>query len=197
MNSVDLSIFLKEYWIDCSDWWKNGSKSVDELAKEIEQGDSILIEIGWKIIRRTKVATADILYSDQNGKIWKLKEEKQVMKDGSIRVRSQERSMSEKVRSWIGSKREKILAWILRWVREEINVTLSLRDISYVWKRRERQNGRSYPWLETIYKLFDFKVLLSEKDYRSEGYTEKGENWITTYFTWQEVTPSSPQSSEE
>jgi hypothetical protein len=36
---------------------------------------------------------------DQNGKIWKLKEEKQVMKDGSTRVRAQERSMSEKVRS--------------------------------------------------------------------------------------------------
>jgi hypothetical protein len=48
-----------------------------------------------------------------------------------------------------------------------------------------------------MYRLFDFKILLSEKHYKSEGYTEKGENWITTYFAWQEVIPSSPLSSAE
>ena len=181
-NLSELEKILSTSGIDTSHFGRGGAKSLESLLKEIVLGETTLFQTAsGKLLRIVEIATADIFYRDKDGITWKLKEEKQVFKDGRIRIRVRERSISEKI-----LPKESTIEAIKRGIYEELGISSPSLNIQEEGSETHSFISWSYPGLQSIYLNYYFLIELDEEHFRPEGYIEKQEE-KTNYFIWEQL----------
>ena len=171
---------LQNNGIDLSKWGQKGTKTVEQLFEEIEEGETEMTkDVDGKLLRKVLGVGADIFFTDGD-QTYKLKEEKQVFDDGSVRVRDFARGVSEKMK--FGEYSHDAMA---RGIQEELGImsNIYLEEIETIV---ETKDSPSYPGLMSHYIVDIFKVNLVPRQYKPEGYIEKRDG-ITTYFIWTKV----------
>jgi hypothetical protein len=177
----ELKNILKRGGIDFSQWGKGETKTLNHLQREIENGECTLI-IGkqGEVLREVVIARANIFYISKEGKKYRLKEEKQVFKDGRERRRNLKYSLNEKVKFG-----ENIKEAMIRGIKEELGIEgdLSLKETGI---EEETEDSPSYPGLKSHYIYHNFEVSLNDQQFNPNGYIEDQED-KTTYFIWEEI----------
>lgn len=173
---------LENYGIDISQWGTGQTKTIEHLLKEIEEGETILV-IGkeGKLLRKVIAGGADIYYVDSNKKRYRLKEEKQVFKDGRERQRDYlDQSVSEKMKPSENPKEA-----MIRGIKEELGIE---GEIVLTKTDAEEQIlvSPSYPGLQSQYVRHKFEAILNDAQFKPEGYIEEQAD-KTTYFIWEEI----------
>jgi 8-oxo-dGTP pyrophosphatase MutT (NUDIX family) len=170
---------LERSGISTAEWGKGEAKTLANLVKELQEGDSSLVEENGKLVRTVIVGGADVFYETPEGSL-RLKEEKQVFQDGRERRRDLGSAVSEKIRP-----DEAPAEAMLRGLREELGIT------GEVTMRYEGESGKtitspSYPGLTSRYVNHKFTAVLSADQFKPKGYIEVQDD-KTTYFVWQPV----------
>ncbi len=178
-SEIVLSL-LKKYNISLDKWGQGSAKTVDHLDREVEGGESVLEERDGKLVRVVRVSWLNVFYVDRNGDRYKLIEKKQVFRDGRERVRSTEYSIAEKI-----SKDEEAKNAARRCLREELGIA-NPRGINYSNTLKHIEESHSYPGVLSEYQDYIFDYIVSEGDYRPEGYVERQED-KDTYFEWVKI----------
>lgn len=179
---ADLVSLLESHGIDLTQWDKGNAKTLSYLLNEIKHGESTLIlDEKYGLIRQVEVVALDIQYIDKkSGKAYLLIENRQVFSDGRVRRRYKINSVAEKMKP--GECPEEAAR---RGIKEELgiddNIGLFPPKHSEYYRVSE-----SYPDLLTRYSYNLFKAILSEKQYKKEGYIEDRSD-CKTYFVWREI----------
>lgn len=162
-------------------WGLGGAKSVDQLLKEIHEGEAnLVIGADGKLIREIIVGCADVYFNSDAGSRYYLEEVSQVFKDGRSRTRNLLHSMAEKMRS-----DEDPVEVMIRGVKEELGIAGDL-NLEIGQTREELRASPSYPGLLTRYTMHSFIITLTNQQYNPEGYVETKPE-MTTYFKWKQV----------
>lgn len=174
----ELERILQAAGIDTTLWGKGKAKSIAQLQAEIDSGETILVVENGQLMRRVVIGGANIYHLSSDGKTYRLKEERQVFRNGSIRQRNLGQAVSEKMHH----DEEPLLAMI-RGIREELGL-----DGEFLIKATGIDepfvDSPSYPGLPTRYMRHQFEVWLTEQQFNPDGYQEKQED-KTTYFVWE------------
>jgi hypothetical protein len=181
LDTTELKKQLEDSGIDISKWGKGEVKTIEHLQGEIDMGESVLEkdETG-NLIRRVSVVGADIYYVSPKGKKYRLKEDKQIFQDGRERRRDYGHAVSEKMKSGEDPK-----VAIIRGIREELGIDGEI-ETQRTWEDEKVLLSPSYPGLLSNYHRYEFKVMLSEDQFKRDGYIERQEK-MDTYFIWEEV----------
>jgi hypothetical protein len=114
-------------------------------------------------------------------KIYKLIEDKQIFKDGRIRRRKKDSSVSEKMK--IG---ENPIQSLIRGIDEELGVSLNESQLSREEDLKEEEFSQSFPGLMTRYKGHNFTCFFNDSQYNPKGYIENQKD-KSTYFVWEDI----------
>lgn len=167
--------------INTSSWGTGQAKTLAHLQNEIENGEAILItgEIG-ELLRKVVVVAADIYYQLSDGQIYRLKEDRQVFKDGRERRRGFGHAVSEKIKT-----DEDPRTAMIRGIKEELGIS---GEIFLTETGTEEQviASPSYPGLKSHYIHHKFEATLTEEQFKPDGYKEVQAD-KTTFFVWEEV----------
>jgi hypothetical protein len=174
----DLVNFLIANDIPVDQWGKGSAKTVRHLYNEILEKESVLSYIDGKLIRSIEFVSAQIFY-DSPGGVLKLVEEKQIFKDGRVRSRYLESSVSEKMKADEGPRNS-----IIRGIEEELKISIAMDQIEANGNIDETEESNSYPGLLTRYNGYKYKIELISHQYRPEGYIEHQRD-KSTYFKWE------------
>lgn len=174
----DLRDFLISNGIPVEEWGKGAAKTVAHLYKEILDKETVLSYIDGKLNRSIEFVSAQIFYDSPSG-VLKLIEEKQVFKDGRVRSRHLESSVSEKMKS--GEDPEES---VIRGIEEELKIAISRDQLKKSGIIDEVEESNSYPGLLTRYNGYKYKIELRTHQYRPEGYIEHQRD-KSTYFKWE------------
>jgi hypothetical protein len=181
MSIDELKKFLSKYDIPLSEWRKGEAKTLNHLAKEIQEDECSLVEADGFVHRMVSNGVAAHIFYEHEGVRFKLVEEKQVFKDGRERVRGDIRtSIGEKMKS-DESKDEAII----RAFQEELGIDPDFE----IKETRPIVKGPvpsvSYPGIWSTYRFWIYMVNLPERHFKSDGYIEEQED-KTSYFVWKE-----------
>ena len=158
---------------------KNGLKSIEDLLKEIENGETVLIENTIKgddgttklsCVRRVSVVVVEITSKSKPNK--KLIEYEQTLPSGATRRR--ERFLSEKIMS---GKGETPLEAAKRGIREELgnaldaNAVVSIDETSLRLKEEDCSSSQSYRDLPTRYRFYEVKAEIEGLPVDSDAFT--------------------------
>lgn len=166
--------------IEIDRWGTGKAKTIKHLIKEINDNECILQEDeNSMLVRYLRVATAKI-YFEINETKYILKEEKQVFKDGRIRKRTNDSSLSEKINPDENPKDA-----IIRGIKEELGIQNEVIITTYETTSEEMYSD-SFPTLLSKYEIYNFNVHLTEEQFNIDGYIEEQED-KTTYFIWDKV----------
>jgi hypothetical protein len=174
----DLVNFLTANDIPVEQWGKGAAKTVRHLYNEILEKESVLSYIDGKLTRSIEFVSAQIFY-DSPGGVLKLVEEKQIFKDGRVRSRYLESSVSEKMKAGEGPRNS-----IIRGIEEELKISIAMDQIESNGNIDETEESNSYPGLLTRYNGYKYKIELRSHQYRPEGYIEHQRD-KSTYFKWE------------
>jgi hypothetical protein len=169
---------LKDYQIPLEQWGTGKAKTVRHLAKEILEGETVLVDKDGEVIRRVELVHVDVRHTTDNGEI-QLVEDRQVFTDGRERRRGLT-GISEKMKPG-----EDPLASAKRALAEEIGVTGN-GEIIKLGVEEETQTSPSYPGLTTEYLRHEMLTQLPESAFNSDGYVEVQAD-KSTYFVWQVI----------
>lgn len=176
-----LKNLLENKGIDTSQWGKGEAKTIEHLQREIEEQESILlIDDSGELIRRVMIVGADIYHTFQDGKTYRLKEDRQVFNDGRERRRDYGHAVSEKMK--IDEIPE---AAMIRGIREELGIGGNI-ELTKTLADEKNIFSPSYPGLNSLYIRYEFEVLLSDEQFNIEGYVEEQDD-KKTYFIWEEI----------
>lgn len=177
INTIeDLTKVLRENNIPIDTWGKGNAKTIKALLNEIVKKDCF-IEGGTRYI---EFAGIQIFYKTSDGKILKLKEDRQEFKDGRTRRRIMTASVGEKM--LIGED-ERLAA--VRGIKEELGVDIDASQLSNETPIDYKDQSQSYPGLDTKYKGYGFDCYFNDEQFNPEGYVENQED-KDTYFVWVE-----------
>lgn len=180
MTLESLTTKLKSNGIDLSKWGNGEAKTVEDLFKEIEEGETELTtDVRGRLLRKILGVAAQIYYNDGQ-KTFLLKETKQVFADGRERVRKFARSVSGKAKFG-----ETARDAIIREISEELKIANNY-PMEELETSVDTNDSQSFPGLQSMYMMDIFKVNLTRNQYKPEGYIEENDG-ITTYFNWEEV----------
>ena len=158
---------------------KIGLKSIEDLLKEIENGETMLIENNIKgddgtaklsCVRRVSVVVVEITSKSKPNK--KLIEYEQTLPSGATRRR--ERFLSEKIMS---GKGETPLEAAKRGIREELgnaldaNAVVSIDETSLRSKEEDWSSSQSYRDLPTRYRFYEVKAEIEGLPVDSDAFT--------------------------
>ncbi len=191
-NAEELRDTLVAAGLPVERWGIGPTKTYEDLYDELVIGESEMVspeseteldEYG-EIIRTTNVLGVDV-FAIVDGKLFLLREDKQVFKDGrGERKRSLETSIGEKIK-----KDEDRDAAVLRAVQEELGISdvESVADDGCVelWKRTP-----TYPGLPSKLMIYRYVVMINPQSFKPEGYIED-QSSKQTFFVWNQVSPSS------
>jgi hypothetical protein len=156
------------------------AKTVADLLKEINRGEStITVEMG-RLIRTVHTVGPNIYYAHPDGRWQNLVEARRVHADGHIERRTVDTSLGEKITS--GESTEHA---VTRAIKEELGIDFSFTEENHTIKPMRTSEGpsASYPGLTSRYCIVWVKIIFDASHYRPEGYTEV-KNGRTTYFEW-------------
>ena len=68
---------VEEAGIDTSSWGVGAAKTLEYLHREIQDGETVLVTEGGKLLRKLVVGAADVRYRDQDGRVFRLREDRQ------------------------------------------------------------------------------------------------------------------------
>lgn len=137
---------LGDAGINTSSWGSDQAKTLVHLQAEIESGETILItKESGELLRRVVVGSADVYYQSPDGKKFRLKEDRQVFKDGRERRRGMEQAVSEKMRL-----NENPRDAMIRGIQEELDISGEIA-LSKIDTDIKRATSPSYPGLESEY----------------------------------------------
>jgi hypothetical protein len=158
---------------------KIGLKSIEDLLKEIENGETVLIEntiegdggtAKLSCVRRVSVVVVEITSKAKPNK--KLIEYEQTLPSGATRRR--ERFLSEKIMS---GKGETPLEAAKRGIREELgnaldaNAVVSIDETSLRSKEEDCSSSQSYRDLPTRYRFYEVKAEIEGLPVDSDAFT--------------------------
>ncbi len=173
MKREELINLLQTNGIDPSRFGIGTTKSLDDLVKEIETGET---KISQRVVREVSVVTINV-FADVDGVRYRLVEVRQEFKDGRERTRTQlSTSIQEKKHPGETSKEA-----IDRGLKEEIGVA-RFTHLSGVLTFVEVLESPSFPGVLTIYRLERVDVLLDPSEYKPT-YKET-EADLTSFFEW-------------
>lgn len=170
---------LEAFGIDTTIWGTGGYKTIDHLVKEIEDQEVILgLNEDGELIRISEVVAAMVLCVHDD-KMYRLKEERQVFKDGRERIRpSAGHSVFEKMK--LGENPDEA---ILRGITEELNIAGEI-ILNYIKKIENMADSKSYPGIQTKSTTHFFEAMLEASQFNPEGYIEEQLD-KSTYFVWE------------
>lgn len=174
-----LNAYLISHQVPTSEWGKGESKKLEHLLKELNKGECKLIESeDGSLVRVVRGVGINIFYKSGEGKLLKLKEDRQVFSDGRTRRRVLSTSVGEKLQP--GETPEQAAT---RTLEEELQIFgYSFSDYETVDK--DLVISTSFPGLYTRNTIHVFDRFLEDKDFREEGYIEIQED-KTSYFLWE------------
>ncbi len=178
---TELKNLLSSSGIDPNLYGSGTAKTVSDLAKEIIDGESEIINVGGKLERRIGAVAISLLFINDDGDLLKLFENKQVFRDGRVRNREPlyGTSIVEKIHAGEDKK-----AAMARGVLEEIGVDIGNVIVDEPELRSRLRDSESYPGLQTNQETYVFPdVVINEGDFKPEGYVEVQDN-KSTYFVW-------------
>ena len=169
-----LENYLLKFNIPIDKWGLGSAKTINHLLKEISKGETkFLIENG-NLIREVSALSIVVTYKNL-----KLKEEYQEFNDGRTRKRKMEASVAEKI-----DKSDKNLNdAVKRGIKEELNITIGIDQISELKSVSKFRESTSYPGLMSRVTLHRFHVDLKNDQFNPEGYVEIQDD-KKTYFIW-------------
>lgn len=174
----ELKDLLRKHNVPFQKWGQPGKKDLAELLKEINDGDSRLMEVDGRLFRRVECATLDVFHIAKGGQKLRLKETHQIVHD-RYRKRVRNWSIYEKKRP-----DEDPLLCARRALAEELGITDQLRLHGIPIKYDECES-RSFSGLHCTYAFHPFNVYLPKSWYRPEGYVDTSEAPREyTYFKW-------------
>lgn len=178
-------------------WGDGPTKTYEDLWKEIADGESELAHPStqdelnqWgEVIRVTNVLGIDVYHQDENGRLFRLREEKQLFKDGrGERRRELMTSLGEKIKA----DEDKASA-VIRAVQEELGIS-SVQGVEQGEQTEIWKSTPTYPELSSKLNIYKYSVLINPMDFRREGYVEDQDS-KQTFFVWDEVLADSPSSN--
>jgi hypothetical protein len=172
----ELKARLSKYGIDISRFGQGSAKSLEHLFREIESGETQLVEENGRLIRRVSVLAVDVFH-EVDGDRLRLKEDRQVFADGRVRRRSMPTSIGEKLRI-----EEDPLEAIARALKEELGIS-KFDVLTPVRTTTTMEESPSYPGILSKYSSHELGIVIDPTEYREEGYTEIQTD-KTTYFIW-------------
>ena len=184
-NPEHLKSALMDAGLPIDKWGEGPTKTYLDLWNEIAEGESEMIcpqtfetrsEYG-EIIRQTNVLGIDV-YAESDGKVYRLKEEKQVFNNGrGERKRELLTSLAEKIK--LDENHEQA---VLRAVEEELGVlnldSLYKTDDVELWKTTP-----TYPELPSKLMIYCYAVIIADSDFDPSGYVEN-QPTKQVFFTW-------------
>ena len=174
----ELTKKLQGYGISLEQWGTGKAKTVGHLAKEVLEGETVLVDINGEIVRRVELVHIDVRYT-AGGTELQLVEDRQEFKDGRERRRGLT-GISEKMKPG-----EDPLASAKRALHEELGVN-NCGEIDSLGTKEETQTSPSYPGLTTEYLRHEMRTNLPDSAYRADGYVEEQQDKCT-FFVWREV----------
>jgi hypothetical protein len=177
MSLSDLKSILNKYSIPIDNWGKGQSKGIENLLDEVNNKDCILKEENGTIVRYINFVGVNVFFNEDGQKL-KLVEDRQVFKDGRVRRRTMQSSVSEKMK--IG---EDPLESAIRGVGEELNIVISKSQLAKLKEISYTEDSHSYPGIITKYNGYRYKLLLDKSQYVSTGYVEVQSD-KSTFFMW-------------
>jgi len=175
----ELTNKLKEYKIPVDYWGTGNAKTIEHLLDELKNDECSILDEGGYLVRYIEFVGIKVLYKDKEGNVFRLREDRQVFKDGRERRRpDMTASVAEKMKFG-----EDPLRSAIRGIEEELDIKVTtdqlrkLRDLSY------DGGSQSYPGLKTKYKGHQFTCFLNDKQYKPNGYIEVQKD-KSTYFVW-------------
>lgn len=173
---------LGQHHIPIDRWGVGEAKSLSLFLKELEIGDSKLLEESGDLIRSIEVARVNVFYKSEDGTVLNLYEAGQFFSDGRTRIRSNKFSVGEKV------QHESTREAALRGLRDELGiktpVTLQGGELTAT-----DADCQDYPGLRTRKVFVNYSVWLNEDQYKEEGYTENQDD-KRTEFRWRVYEPA-------
>ena len=154
-NVNELVEKLNQYNISIDNWnTRSGNKTVKQLFKEIQHGDSTLIESSNKLFRSVRVVNVIILSDDEQ---YRLIEKSHLNKNRELVKERGNNVLSEKMET-----DENILDAISRGIREELGEKYS-ENIVFLDKERTNvknmeKSSYSYPGLNALYTFYEKTV---------------------------------------
>jgi hypothetical protein len=179
MTIDQLSNLLLKHNINYQKWSsENGTKTIENLKQEIDEGETRLEIINNQVTRVTKIVSVDVKVK-LGDKLFTLLEDKQIFITGAIRKRGLSK-LSEKIQ---GDEFPELAAH--RCLIEEIGLNCN-KPLTFTGETEEMTISPSYPDLNSIYKVFNYQVILEKDDLEfirfSEYNKQKG---IISLFTLQ------------
>jgi len=165
---------LNDFDINYSKWGYGESRTLDELYKEIEDGETELSELDGELIRTVTVVGIVVTCND-----FKLKEDRQEFIDGRKRHRELNVSCAEKL---IKGETPKEAA--VRCIKEELGIEIHASELIPRISHSDINISSSYPGLKCVYHRNPFNYEMKMEFFKPEGYQEFQEN-KTTYFIWE------------
>lgn len=177
MNEEQLVALLQKHAIDTTRFGTGSAKTLTHLLAEIVCGETLLVEVDGRLVRRVSVLGVDV-FADIDCSRVHLVEDRQVFTDGRERRRKMPTSISEKLHQG-----EDVLAAVTRALGEEIGISKFLLLTPIPHPRTEPEDSPSYPGILSEYTKYEVDVLIASSEYRVEGYQEIQPD-KTTYFVW-------------
>lgn len=177
----ELASKLSEYKIPYENWGTGYAKSLEHLFDEIKGNECSIVDVQGYLVRHIEFVGVRIFYTDESGNKYYLKEDRQVFKDGRVRRRTMQSSVSEKMK--FGEDPE---LSALRGVEEELGIKLKKEQLM---KHRDLDydgGSQSYPGLKSKYKGHVFNCNLKREQFRPNGYVEVQKD-KSTYFVWEKI----------
>ncbi|NCO74186.1 MAG: hypothetical protein GW795_07610 [Cyanobacteria bacterium] len=170
-NTVDeLANLLSIYGVDTSNWTHlQGNKTLEQLFIEIkEEEESSLEIIDHKLVRSLKVSSIIVKFKLGNN-YFQLVEDKQIFFTGIERKRELS-TITEKLKN-----NENSLQAAYRGLEEEIGLKLD-SGLIFNGETRWEKISPSYPNLLSVYQLFNYSIILGEKELKSIRFSEYQES---------------------
>jgi hypothetical protein len=172
---------LKLCSIDITLYGKGKAKTVEDLIQEVFDNEAKLTPNEKnELIREISIITAKIIHKRPDGKVLRLKEEKQVfLKDGRERDRSEilrDNAISEKL--FTGEAPEN---GIVRALKEELKVYdgYTISDTSE--PIMSEGMSPSFPDVNTITTRYQYFIEFDETAFKADGYVETRKGRTTTW----------------
>ena len=167
--------------IDITQWSHDrGTKTIEDLYHEIIIGETTLEIIDLKLVRVVKLVSIEIQVK-LGDKSFILVEDKQIFFTGAVRERGL-KNLAEKIRE--GENPDQT---VIRALQEEVSLVIDKKP-NFVDKTEEIKTSPSYPQLDSVYQVWNYKLNLDQDDLElikfSEYQKKKGK---ITLFSLEEI----------